>query len=244
MRHIQYVLRSIRAERGTGAAVKCLILIVFEISLRPLTAGQESRFDRRRGVQTRRDGGNTPTALYDSASLVRARYPDALPYAPTPTRQFLRILRTLPVEDFAAFTFIDLGCGMGRALLLAADSGFGRVVGVEVDDELVQAARRNIAVHTRAHAQHVDTFEVLRQDAADYHVPHRPAVVFMFNPFGESTLSKVLDNLVASIGQTPRRLFVVYFNAVHQGLLDQTPWLRRISRTPRWAVYEAVIDGH
>src|ERR1035441_9230994 len=34
-------------------------------------------------------------------------------------------------EDFSTFTFIDLGCGKGRALLVASHYGFCRVMGVE-----------------------------------------------------------------------------------------------------------------
>ena len=41
---------------------------------------------------------------------------------------------------------IDIGAGMGRAVLLAAEMPFRLVVGVELNPTLAQIARRNLAI--------------------------------------------------------------------------------------------------
>jgi len=48
-----------------------------------------------------------------------------------------------PIEDFS---FIDIGAGMGRAVLLAAQLPFREAAGVELNPALVRIARRNLSV--------------------------------------------------------------------------------------------------
>lgn len=80
-------------------------------------------------------------------------------------------------EDFSTFTFIDLGCGKGRVLLVASHYGFCRVIGVEFARELVEAARRNLQVSGIGGA------EVICEDAANFRFPGGNLVVYLFNPF-------------------------------------------------------------
>ena len=65
-------------------------------------------------------------------------------YQPTVEEEFAAIMQHLATVDFATYTFIDLGSGKGRALLLAAMYPFARIVGVEVQPELDAIARQNI----------------------------------------------------------------------------------------------------
>src|SRR5689334_21283292 len=51
----------------------------------------------------------------------------------------LRALRPGPAD-----VFVDLGAGKGRALLMAGRLPYRRVVGIELDPELAQCARRNV----------------------------------------------------------------------------------------------------
>jgi SAM-dependent methyltransferase len=50
------------------------------------------------------------------------------------------VLKDLPREG----TFVDLGSGKGKALLIAGMLAYRRVVGVEIDSELAGEARRNV----------------------------------------------------------------------------------------------------
>ena len=47
--------------------------------------------------------------------------------------------------DASRFTFVDLGCGKGKPLMVAASYGFRRLVGVDISAECIAIARRNIA---------------------------------------------------------------------------------------------------
>jgi SAM-dependent methyltransferase len=112
-------------------------------------------------------------------------------------------------EDFAAFTFIDLGSGKGRALMMAHALGFRRLIGVEFSSRLAAISRTNLA------KLELSNVEVIVQDASEFRFPDEPLVVFTFNSFGPEVLLRVLTNLRT---QT-KPVYFVYVNAVHDSTL-------------------------
>jgi len=101
----------------------------------PLAAGYV--FDMRRGIRTRGFVRNEEQLAGVSIGGDPHYYE---PIGLTPLR---RAVELLPLEP-AATTFVDLGAGRGRAVIVAAEMGFGRVRGVELDDDLVVQAGENI----------------------------------------------------------------------------------------------------
>jgi SAM-dependent methyltransferase len=81
------------------------------------------------------------------------------------------------------WTFVDVGSGKGRALMIAEKFRFKAVIGVEYSRKLVAIAR----TLTQA--------TIFCCDAAEYNFPELPLVVFMYHPFNRSVLEKVLANL-------------------------------------------------
>ena len=64
-----------------------------------------------------------------------------------------------------------------------------------------------------------------------------PLVVYLFNPFSESTFAKVLENLRSSAEQAPREIYVAYRYTEHEKLLAAAEWLEKIAGEEQWAVY-------
>jgi hypothetical protein len=64
-------------------------------------------------------------------------------YQPTDPSLFREIVSGLRIE-YSEFTFIDLGSGKGRALLLASEFPFRRIVGIELLPELHTIAKQNV----------------------------------------------------------------------------------------------------
>jgi SAM-dependent methyltransferase len=89
------------------------------------------------------------------------------------------------------FTFVDLGCGKGRVLVLADHAGFKKIIGVELSRKMVVAARANLE-RLRIPAT------IIHGDAGLYQLPTEPCVVFMYNPFGP-TLSRPLSTKSTAI---------------------------------------------
>jgi len=126
----------------------------------------------------------------------------------TSPRTFDFMMRYLPTS-LAGFTFIDIGAGKSRTLLLASRYDFQAIVGVEFAGELVDCAQRNIA-NFSADWQQCHNLEAVWADATQYALPEAPLVLFFYNPFSRDVFERVLANIVTSLRGTPRPCYVVY----------------------------------
>jgi hypothetical protein len=167
-------------------------------------------------------------------------------YVGTPPRLARWWLAAVP-EDAAEFTFIDMGSGKGRMLVLAAQHGFGRVLGVEFAQELHEIALENMrTLRGRGIA-----IEPILGDAGAFVFPEEPLVVHFNNPFHESVMERVVANLVTSYEQTPRPILVIYQQMTVEppwqqtgniALLDRVPFLvGRTLTAPRWPIDRSVL---
>ena len=136
--------------------------------------------------------------------------------------------------DLSSFVFVDLGCGKGRALLLAHKFGFRRFVGVELLPELLESARRNIA---KLPAEERAAFELLATDARRYEFPAEPIFLYLFDPFPPAVLAEVLAHLIDSVNEHPRRVLIGYQNPVSDSVFAATPGIRKVAATQQWALY-------
>ncbi len=156
-------------------------------------------------------------------------------YQPIESDFFHHILAQLAL-DYSSFTFLDIGSGKGRALLLASDYPFRRIVGVELLPELHRVALENISKY-KSHHQRCFAIESLRLDALDFEFPPDPLFVFLFNPLPESGLRVVFDHLARSISAQPRVSYLVYANPIHEYLLSASPAWIRLFGNEQYAVY-------
>lgn len=91
-------------------------------------------------------------------------------------------------------TFIDIGSGKGRGLLLAAQAGFRRTIGVEYSPSLVTISRSNTA-RFRKVTKTTTLIETVLADARDYEPPEDASFFFLFNPFKPPLLDEVVQRL-------------------------------------------------
>ena len=158
-------------------------------------------------------------------------------YQPSEPELFHEILLAVPVE-FEGFTFIDLGSGKGRTLLMASDYPFRRIIGVELLAELDAVARENIARY-RSENQKCFALESHAGDARDFQFPAEPTVLYLFNPFSEHVLRTVLGNLHESLKASPREVVVIYHNLIYERVFAGSDWLQPVRRTSQFAIYRA-----
>lgn len=161
-------------------------------------------------------------------------------YMPTEPYLFRSFMAELPIS-FERFTFIDLGCGKGRALLLASESPFRSIVGVELLPELHRIAQENIARFQEG-AQR-ERIALYCGDARRFSFPPGPLVLFLFDPFPETVLSDVIANLRYSLEQDPRELFVVYENPISEHVLSGETSLLRMRGDAVVAFYRSRLPG-
>jgi hypothetical protein len=158
------------------------------------------------------------------------------PYFATEPWLFEQIMQAIQI-DFSRFTYIDLGSGKGRALLMASDYPFQRIVGVEFMPDLYRIAQGNVARYS-SDRQQCRRVEAICMDARDFQFPSEPLVVYLFNPFSEPTFARVLKNLRRSLEQAPRPVYIAYRFTEFENLLAQATWLEKVAGTEQWAVFK------
>jgi SAM-dependent methyltransferase len=158
-------------------------------------------------------------------------------YEPIRVDKFLRMMAvTKSAVPLDAATFVDLGAGRGRALLLAGRLSFKQVVGVEIDPALVASAEENadaFARRLRRAGREVPDLRVVAGDVARTELPDGPLVVFIYNAFGHATMTRVVERLSRRSGA----VVVAYFNPLHEGPLRSSPILREHRRGKDWVIY-------
>src|SRR5208283_1751956 len=152
------VTSSLRERGLKGTLQKCI------------TEFEELRFDRRFRVDTAQAPGQSVHGAGENH-----------PYFPTKIAIFREIFSRLPLP-YEQFTFVDLGSGKGRVLLLASDLPFKRIIGVEFSSELHEVAARNIQNY-RNPARRSKEIQSVCADATAYPLPDGHVLIFLFNPF-------------------------------------------------------------
>ena len=117
-------------------------------------------------------------------------------------------------------TLVDIGCGKGRVLLVASEFGFEDVRGIEFSPSLCEIAKKNI-IKFKNKTGRTSSFRVVISDAAQYQFEDDEDVFFLYNPFDEVILNKVLQNISASLNRCNRKVQIIYANAVHKSQIEK-----------------------
>jgi len=137
--------------------------------------------------------------------------------------------KSKPAARTEEFTFVDLGAGMGRAVLLASTLQFRAVVGVELNPTLARMARRNVALwKRRGNARSAVT--ICCRDVMDYQLPAGPCLVFLFNPFGATVMKRLLKQIAAHVARRRCPVDLIYVNDEQAAILRAHPDVERLFR--------------
>lgn len=107
--------------------------------------------------------------------------------------------------------FLDVGCGKGRMLAVAAAYGFKEITGVEFSPSLCAAIPPG-------------KYNVLCVDARKMEVPDSAGVIFLFNPFNETAMADFTERVKESLQRRPRSIKVLYANPQHKELWLDAGW--------------------
>ena len=132
-----------------------------------------------------------------------------------------------PLAPIDAYTFIDVGAGMGRAMLLASAYPFRAVVGIELHPTLARIGRRNLALW-RAAGRAIAPMRMHCCDAAEFPLPPDPCVAFLFNPFGAPVLRRLLRNWSRVLAERAGQLDILYVNNEQESVLERAPGFTRL----------------
>lgn len=94
---------------------------------------------------------------------------------------------------------MDIGCGLGRSLVVANEVGFIDLYGVDISDNLISRCQNNMSkVGVFASLSCID-------------VPSGKLAINLFNPFGEERMT----NLIAKLVRRKEETLVIYYNPKH-----------------------------
>lgn len=178
-----------------------------------LSAARGRLFDWRNRVDT-----DERIAVADLPDIDARLARHAVHYEATSIPKFERAMRVVG-QRADGFTFVDLGSGKGRVLMLAARLPFRRVIGVEISQRLHAAAVGNATAFSSRH-RGAAPIECLCADASTYELPEGDLVVFLYNPFDAALLAQARDRMLAACARSARRLCVIYVNPLHHTLFE------------------------
>lgn len=163
-------------------------------------------------------------------------------YQATEPGAFRDMMEALPI-DFRQFTFVDLGSGKGRTLLMASDYPFARILGAELFPQLHRVAEKNIRDY-RSDSQKCFSIGSVIANAKDFVFPIEPLVVYLFNPFAETVLERVIANLEKSIHEHPRPVYLVYHNPLLEAVVAKCRVLNKLGHYHQYVVYGSTLGDN
>lgn len=153
--------------------------------------------------------------------------------APSILRILIELWReTPPPYPIHSYTFVDIGAGKGRAMLVASELPFHKVVGIELNPALSNTAQQNLYHWIQSHstdttAPRLAPIQLLEQDALTFDFPSTPTLVFLFHPFEAPVLKQLLGRVETQFAKRPGTLDILYVNAECRTVLDKHPAFTR-----------------
>lgn len=189
-------------------------------------------FDWRHRVRT------CGTAELKGLTIAGANANHGVFYHPSHPKFLFEVLGALDI-DYSRYSFVDLGSGKGRVLLVASEFPFLVIVGVEFARELHEVASENIRRY-RSNSQKCKQVQSLHADATEFEFPTGPLVLYLANPFGPGVLVPVLRNLQKSLVANPRDGILIYTAAFHGQLVESETTLKCVERSTYHNTYRVV----
>ncbi len=213
-------LHALFADLSPTQKLRRAAAVSLRVAERTLLQRTHLDFDGRYGVDTQ-DASSLEryfAPVHDEAGRGR--------YEPTSPLHFRYAMGFVP-RPLESWSFIDIGSGKGRAVLLAMGYPFRRVEGVEMDPALHAIAQQNVQRYRGA--RRCGPVALHCADATTLQPPPGDVVVFFYNSFQGALLERFLDHLEASVRETPRRLLLVYSNPLHAAVVARHPGFRRLA---------------
>lgn len=160
------------------------------------------------------------------------------PYQPIDPELFGAMMQSLAVE-FSKFTFIDIGSGKGRALLLASEYPFKRIVGVELLPQLNQIAQRNIRKFP-SQLQRCSNIDVILGNATKFSFPPDPLVIFLFHPLPETDFVEFLVNLTGSLRAFRRPVYLMYAHPLFATAVEGSGSFEKVGGTEQYSIFRSL----
>jgi SAM-dependent methyltransferase len=120
-----------------------------------------------------------------------------------------RLLNYLQPSDFNT-GFLDVGCGKGRLMAMAAAYGFSDIYGIDFSKQLCDTAAKVCSTIKNKYPN--TSFDIEYADARYYNIPDQIGVIFLFNPFDGEVMIEFIKRVHESLERKNRPLKILYAN--------------------------------
>ncbi len=134
--------------------------------------------------------------------------------------------------------FLDIGCGKGRAVCVAAHHGYKKITGIDFSKQLCEDALVNLH-NTKKELPSIQ-YEVITKDAINFEIPADVDCIFLFNPFDVVIMTAVVSNIMESVKESPREIIVSYANPLYKDVFLEEGFIE-IFHTQQMKYFEAAI---
>ncbi|MBF0215350.1 MAG: class I SAM-dependent methyltransferase [Magnetococcales bacterium] len=200
-------------------------------------------FDLRHGVTTRTLVPPEQLTMSDEQRGQASRH------QPVEQTLFERIMAHIPPPAWSEYQFVDMGAGLGKAMLLASRYPWQKIIGVELAPELCTILERNLIRYRDRHPG-MPPWRIVNCDAASFEFPDTPLVVFFFDPFRDTVFVGMMANLTRRVCRTTDPVWIVYVNPVEDLAIPTESFVRiageagrNISGQTGWQIYLGINPG-
>lgn len=123
-------------------------------------------------------------------------------YSKTDEAHLREIFKLLSYEKCK--NFMDIGCGKGVVLKEAVKYPFQKIAGIELIPEIFHTLQKNMRILK------LDRVECIHGDATTFADYGSYDTFFLYNPFSEEILEKVLDKIVESRNDRNKTATIIY----------------------------------
>ena len=141
------------------------------------------------------------------------------------------------------YTFVDIGCGKGRVVMLASEYDFREVIGVELNPRLATVAQRNLMTWMRT-PRKCRNVRIEYGDALSIPIPDGPLVLYFFNSFEREMVELLRARLVEVAATRREPIDLIYVHPEHGTVFAQTPAMQVLAEeTIAFSPEDAAADA-
>jgi SAM-dependent methyltransferase len=127
----------------------------------------------------------------------------------------------------ADYSFVDLGCGKGRAVMLASETSFAHVLGVELDPALARIGQSNLQLWSRT-PHPCRNIQIIEGDALTTPIPDIPVLLYLYNPFDAHLVQLLIARIESFLPTRTAPLDILYIRPDHAAFFEAIPGIQTV----------------
>ena len=131
-------------------------------------------------------------------------------YLPTTYALFEELFTKYPF-NYSDY-FVDIGCGKGRALMMAALFGCRHIIGIEINDNIYSELMKNYLVWKKYQFMNGVETTLINKSCLDVEIKNEWNKFFMFKPFNNDVFREVILNIYNAKRKSDKTMYIYLYH--------------------------------